>query len=111
MGETTTVWHYSIECSNEPICEDNICYCRFNRRQSTQIKRFTPYCNDYDNCYGEYNSVRSTCDLVSCRNFVFINSRLYSVCADCATTFYAAVRISGADYFASSQQQSCKCDT
>ncbi|UJR20019.1 hypothetical protein I4U23_023153 [Adineta vaga] len=86
-GETNTAWVYSIECTNELICEDNICYCGLNQQKSEQILNasqngcggegspynfiieplgdgwgFTPACNDHDQCYGGCNKIRSACD-------------------------------------------------
>jgi hypothetical protein len=141
-GDTGTAWEYSIECPKELICEDNICYCGFNRQNSVQIKRFPPNgcggegsplsflihsigktwgftlpCNDHDDCYGECNSLRNTCDRnwfskmwLSCRKFALIDPRLYP-CPAWANIFYVSVRIFGTRYFASSQRKSCKCNT
>ncbi|CAF1497669.1 unnamed protein product [Adineta steineri] len=86
-GDTGTAWYYSLQCTNELICEDDICYCGLTRKNSTQIQPatyngcggegspfnflinplgdmwgFTPACNDHDMCYGTCNNLRNTCD-------------------------------------------------
>jgi hypothetical protein len=141
-GDTNTAWDYSFECPNELICEDNVCYCGFNRRRSRQIKNstwngcggkndnynfliqtigalwaFTQYCNEHDKCYGECNSLRTTCDLnfirnmwISCLIFL-INPATYNVCQNSAVAFYVAVRLLGADYFVPGQKENCECVT